>query len=98
MHAQMYNHFDWISVTDPGLLQRQFDDMLRASGFKILNVTAHSFDPAGFTGLWLLAESHFAIHTFPESGRTYIEMSSCNREKFVSFIDKLSALRTTAAA
>lgn len=91
MKAQMYKHSDWIPVTDVSLLQKKFDELLKQSGFKIINVSMHNFEPVGFTCLWLLAESHFAIHTFPEAGKTFIELSSCNREKFISFLDKLNA-------
>jgi S-adenosylmethionine decarboxylase len=32
-----------------------------------------------------LAESHLAIHTFPEEGKTYIELSSCNERMQKAF-------------
>nr|DAO98746.1 MAG TPA: S-adenosylmethionine decarboxylase [Caudoviricetes sp.] len=37
--------------------------------------------------MWLLTESHFAVHTFPEFGKTYIELSSCNPDFFTKFIE-----------
>ena len=64
--------------------------MLLDSGFKILGFVEHSFEPIGYTGLWLLAESHLAVHTFPERGVTYVELSSCNLEYYNSFLTKLS--------
>jgi S-adenosylmethionine decarboxylase len=33
----------------------------------------------GHTGLWLLAESHLALHTFPESGSMTLDLHSCRR-------------------
>ena len=42
-------------------------------------------EPEGYTALWLLGESHFAIHTFPEEQKTYIELSSCNLEYYEFF-------------
>ena len=41
----------------------------------------------GYSALWLLAESHFAVHTFPEERKSYIELSSCVEDKFYKFID-----------
>ena len=78
MQARIWNNSTWVSETDPAELKELFDVLLRACGFKVLNYTEHHFQPQGFTALWLLAESHFALHTFPEFGRTYIELSSCN--------------------
>ena len=34
-------------------------------------------------------ESHFAIHTFPEENKTYIELSSCNEEKQIYFVNNI---------
>ena len=57
------------------------------SGFTILGKLEHFFEPAGYTNLWLLAESHCALHTFPEETKTYIELSSCSIDKFQRFWD-----------
>ncbi len=69
-----------------------FDDILRRSGFNVLNVSEHHFQPQGYTALWLLCESHFAVHTFPEFGRSYIELSSCNLEYYQNFLNETKQL------
>lgn len=66
--------------------------MLSLCGFNVLEVVEHHFQPQGYTCLWLLAESHFAVHTFPEHGRTYIELASCNGAKYRHFLMLLSRL------
>lgn len=43
------------------------------------------FPNGGYTALWLLAESHLAVHTFPESKATYLELSGCNESKTEAF-------------
>lgn len=88
MEARIWNDSTWISETDPLALKTLFDELLRSCGFKILNYTEYHFQPQGFTALWLLAESHFAVHTFPEFERTYIELSSCNPEYFEQYIER----------
>lgn len=69
-----------------------FDEILRRSGFNVLNVSEHHFHPQGYTALWLLSESHFAVHTFPEFGRSYIELSSCNLEYYQNFLNETKQL------
>jgi S-adenosylmethionine decarboxylase len=81
MKAAIYNISGWINSVDELELKKYFDDLLIRSGFTILGFIDHHFDPIGYSGLWLLAESHFALHTFPEENKSYIELSSCN-EKF----------------
>jgi S-adenosylmethionine decarboxylase len=38
-----------------------------------------------------LSESHFAIHTFPEEGQSYIELSSCVFEPFLKFVSNIKS-------
>lgn len=86
MKAQMFNYSEWIIETNPFELRRKFDKILKESGFTILNYSEYHFEPFGFTSLYLLSESHFAIHTFPEENKTYIEISSCIEKQYLNFI------------
>ena len=47
-------------------------------GFTVINTVDHNFHPQGYTGLVLLAESHFSVHTFPEHGYMMVDCFSCN--------------------
>lgn len=87
MTAQIWNDNGWIKETDPIALREKYDAILDKCGFHVLDFTEHFFNPQGYTALWLLGESHFAIHTFPEFGKTYYELSSCNKEYFKKFLD-----------
>jgi S-adenosylmethionine decarboxylase proenzyme len=39
---------------------------------------AHAEEPSGITGVVLLAESHVAIHTWPEQGGVTLDVYVCN--------------------
>lgn len=86
MKAQIWNKNGWVNEIDPTKLKNIFSELLGLSGFDILNFQEHFFEPIGWTGLWLLGESHFAIHTFPEEKKSYIELSSCNEDYFLYFV------------
>ena len=90
MKAQIYNYAVWINETNSKALKNKFTDLLRSSGFNVLDVSEKHFKPYGYTALFLLSESHFAIHTFPEEHTTYIELSSCVKKPFNKFIHNLS--------
>lgn len=93
MEAKIWNLNKWIRETDPDKLCNIFDSMIKDAGFNVLGVLEHHFQPQGYTKLYLLAESHFAIHTFPEQGKTYIELSSCNycmQQRFAALLDLYS--------
>lgn len=92
MVAKIWNYSEWIKETDPKEIREFFDKTLRASGFNVLCLTDHNFKPQGYTALWLLTESHFAVHTFPEFGKSYIELSSCNLEYYQKFLTLIKEL------
>lgn len=86
MKAKMHNFSDWIKETDPEKLTALYEPLLLECGFTVINQCEKHFEPHGYTALYLLGESHFAIHTFPEHDTTYIELSSCVREPFLRFV------------
>ena len=86
MKAQMYNYSSWIDETEPKYLLDKFTTLLNNAGFNVLDVLEYKFNPIGYTALFLLSESHFAIHTFPENNQTYIELSSCVKQQFDNFV------------
>lgn len=46
-------------------------------GGRILHLYVHAFDPQGLTAFALLAESHIAIHTWPETGHFAADLFFC---------------------
>jgi len=45
-----------------------------------LEVTIHKFSPQGITGVVLLAESHIALHTWPEINYVAIDIFTCGEK------------------
>ncbi len=81
LDAKIHNLKFWISESKPDLLHATFQYFLEQVGFSILNCIEHHFPQQGYTVFWLLAESHLAIHTFPDKKKAYVELSSCNLQK-----------------
>ena len=92
MKAEIFFYRTWTAHTDALSLAEHLDKLLFESGFEVLARREHWFQPQGFTCIWLLGESHLAVHTFPESDASYIELSSCNEAMLVRFVDGFQAL------
>ncbi|HLA38143.1 MAG TPA: adenosylmethionine decarboxylase [Candidatus Brocadiales bacterium] len=45
----------------------------------VIRVFCHEFNPKGITGVALLAESHLAIHTWPEEGYAAADIFTCGQ-------------------
>ncbi|MFT7680883.1 MAG: S-adenosylmethionine decarboxylase [Moritella dasanensis] len=99
MEAKIYNQRWWLSSCDDSCHSSCDSEALKAvisadlnrAGFTVLNFVEHYFQPQGYTALWLLAESHAAVHTFPEQGKSYVELSSCSASLLARFDVHLQA-------
>jgi S-adenosylmethionine decarboxylase proenzyme len=50
---------------------------LRAGATPVTDVVVHHFSPHGVTGVVVIAESHFSIHTWPEHGFAAVDLFTC---------------------
>jgi len=71
------------------LLKEASLKLLKDAGFTILSSSEHKFDPQGYTFMVLLAESHFAIHTYPEYESIYFHLYSCGKKNEKIVFDEL---------
>ncbi len=85
MEAEIWTYEFWTDETDGEKLKKRYEALLLKSGFCLVGFTEFEFKPHGYTCVWIVAESHFAIHTFPEERKTFCQLSSCNYEKFLCF-------------
>ena len=81
MESVIYSQACWISEDLGDRVKAIFDSLLSASDFSVLGFSEHFYRPSGYTAVWLLGESHLAVHTFPENNNVYAELSSCTFEK-----------------
>lgn len=49
------------------------------AGATILKSAFHKFNPQGVTGIIIVAESHLAIHTWPEKNYAAVDIFTCGR-------------------
>ena len=86
------------NIGDPKELEKILIGAVRETNNTPLNITVHKFQPQGITGIVLLAESHLAIHTWPEFNYTAIDIFTCgdkaNPEKALEYLkEKLKPKR-----
>src|SRR5436305_14623473 len=53
-------------------------ELVEAAGLTTVGVSFHQFDGCRFTGCVVLAESHLAIHTWPERQGLTLDVYVCN--------------------
>jgi len=67
------------AMTDPHALRGRCVAAVQAAGLQPVGELFHRFPaPGGVTGVVLLAESHLAVHTWPELGAVTLDVYVCN--------------------
>jgi S-adenosylmethionine decarboxylase len=67
------------AFTDPAVLRRLCLQAVAGAGLQAVAELFHRFPaPGGVTGVVLLAESHLAVHTWPELAAVTLDVYVCN--------------------
>ena len=64
-------------VLDEDSLDEAMKMAIQASGATILKASTHVFPGAGLTSVYVLAESHASIHTYPEHSSCFADIFTC---------------------
>ncbi|MBN8505705.1 MAG: adenosylmethionine decarboxylase [Burkholderiales bacterium] len=67
-------------LTELPALRALLIEAVQGAGLSVVAERFHAFEPAGsgVTGVVLLAESHLAVHTWPEQGAVTLDLYVCN--------------------
>lgn len=68
---------DPASLDDAELVERLLLEIAQAVGLHVVASTSHRFTPQGLSAVLLLAESHVAVHTWPEEAGAYLTLTTC---------------------
>jgi S-adenosylmethionine decarboxylase proenzyme len=76
--GELYDCAASSQLVDAESLKRACIEAVKLSGLTIVGDHFHQFQPQGCTGAVILAESHVAIHTWPELGTVTVDIYVCN--------------------
>jgi S-adenosylmethionine decarboxylase len=66
-------------LNDPLHIKQALTDAVQAGGATLIDLCVHQFSPYGVTATATLAESHIAIHTWPEYGYFAADLFFCGK-------------------
>ena len=61
------------------LMEGMLEKAAKQMDLTLLKTVSHKFSPQGLTAVALLAESHIAVHTYPEENSIFVEVMSCGQ-------------------
>jgi S-adenosylmethionine decarboxylase len=75
-------------IADVHTVEEIMLESARRSGAEIIKPVFHRFEPWGVSGVVVIAESHFSIHTWPEYAYCAVDIFTCGDD-----IDNNTALK-----
>jgi len=54
------------------------DKLIKSLGLTVIKKIYHEFEPSGVTLVYILSQSHLAIHTWPERKTIHVDLLSCS--------------------
>ncbi|HHS48670.1 MAG TPA: S-adenosylmethionine decarboxylase proenzyme [Desulfurella acetivorans] len=64
-------------LNDVVALEKFLNDAAKAANATVISSSFRTFQPFGVSGIVIIAESHLAIHTWPEYGYAAIDFFTC---------------------
>jgi len=88
-------------LNDVSAIKRAMREAARLAGATIVTEAFHLFNPHGVSGVVVIAESHLAIHTWPEYGYAAVDLFTCGDDvnselAFIHLKSELQAVDFTA--
>lgn len=68
------------TLDDVAGIEKHMNAAALACGATIVQSTFHRFQPWGVSGVVVIAESHLAIHTWPEYGYASVDLYTCGED------------------
>jgi len=68
---------DSAKISDMKVIEKHLQKAVNLSGATIVQPFFHQFPPNGVSGIVVVAESHFSIHTWPEFGYAALDIFTC---------------------
>jgi len=75
-------------INNAQMVEEKLKEAVRVSGANMVQSVIHEFNPHGISGVIVIEESHFSVHTWPEYGYCALDIFTCGDE-----IDYHSALQ-----
>ena len=70
---------DHARLLDVDLIERGMLEAAKLMGAEVLAHSFHTFEPWGVSGTVTIAESHLAVHTWPEHNFAAVTFETCGR-------------------
>ncbi len=75
----------------PAYIEEVAEGIINDLDLKVVKKLSHIFYPKGITLAYILSESHFIIHTWPESSMVHIDLFTCSYRSLNEFKSSINS-------
>jgi len=79
------------AINDVSFVEAAMKNAVAVSGATMVQSVVHEFNPHGVSGVVVVEESHFTVHTWPEYGYCALDIFTCGTE--VDYYSALNSLK-----
>lgn len=77
-------------INNAEFVEKIMTESVIISGATIIKPFFHRFSPQGISGIIVVAESHFAIHTWPEHSAVAVDIFSCGEFNYLAALNLIN--------
>lgn len=74
----LIGHVSGVCIENIEELEPLMEQIATECALTVVSRAFHQFEPVGVTGVLVLSESHFAVHTYPENNSLYLDIFCCS--------------------
>jgi S-adenosylmethionine decarboxylase len=71
---------DRATLNDLEKVEKALTTAAKRAKAHVVKIMFHKFNPHGVSGVVVISESHFSVHTWPEHGYAAIDIFSCGKD------------------
>jgi S-adenosylmethionine decarboxylase proenzyme len=74
----LIGHVTGVCIETIDELEPLMEQIADECALTVVSRAFHQFEPIGVTGVLVLSESHFSVHTYPENNSVYLDIFCCS--------------------
>jgi S-adenosylmethionine decarboxylase proenzyme len=74
----LIGHVTGVCIETIDELEPLMEQIADECALTVVSRAFHQFEPVGVTGVLVLSESHFSVHTYPENNSVYLDIFCCS--------------------
>lgn len=90
-HHVLYEFYEAEDLDDSEVAAAALREAVAAGGAHLVDLKVHEFSPQGLSAIAVIAESHLAVHTWPEHGLATVDIFTCGRVDIDRMLGTLTA-------